>query len=60
MNIAQGVSSFYYHQNHRQVEVCVKFIKCTMKKCIEPNEDIHVALLQITHCHSFQYVSGSK
>ena len=47
MNLEQATSSLYHHQSNRQVEVCIKFIKHTMNKCIETNEDIHVALLQI-------------
>ena len=47
MNIEQASSSSYHHQSNGQVEACIKFIKHTMKKCIETNEDKHVALLQI-------------
>ena len=47
MNIEHVTSSSYYHQSNGQVEACVKFMKCTMKKCIENNDDIHIALLQI-------------
>ena len=32
MNIEQAVSSTYHQQNNGQVEACIKFIKCTMKK----------------------------
>ena len=47
MSIEQATSSSYHHQSNGQVEACIKFIKCTLKKCIETNEDIHIALLQI-------------
>ena len=47
MNIEQATPSSYHHQRNGQVEACIKFIKHTMKKCIETNEDIHIALLQI-------------
>ena len=47
MNIEQVTSSSYQYQSNSQVEACIKFIKCTMKKCIETNDDIHIALLQI-------------
>ena len=47
MSIEQAASSSYHCQSNRQVQACIKFIKHTMKKCIETNEDIHVALLQI-------------
>ena len=47
MNKEQATSLSYHHQSNRQVEVCIKLIKCTMKKGIKTNEDIHVVLLQI-------------
>ena len=47
MIIEQATSLSYHQQNNGQVEACIKFIKHTMKKCIEINNDIHVALLQI-------------
>ena len=31
LNIKQAVSSLYNHQSNRQVEACIKFIKCTTK-----------------------------
>ena len=31
LNIEQAVSSLYHHQSNRQVEACIKFIKCTIK-----------------------------
>ena len=46
MNIEQVTSSSYQHQSNGQVEAHIKFVKCTMKKCIETNDDIHIALLQ--------------
>ena len=45
VDIEQAVSSSYHHQSNRQVEACIKFIKCTMKKCSDG--DIHMAMLQI-------------
>ena len=47
MNIEQDTSLSYHHQSNGQVEVCIKFMKHTMKKCNETNDDIHIALLQI-------------
>ena len=47
MKIEQATSSSCHHQSNRQVEACLKFTKCTMKKCFETNEYIHVALLWI-------------
>ena len=51
MSIMGTTSSSCHHQSNEQVETCIKFIKHAMKKCIEANEDIHVALLQIRLTH---------
>ena len=32
LNMKQAVSSVYHHQSNGQVEACIKFIKCTLKK----------------------------
>ena len=45
--IEQSVSSLYHHQSNRQVEACIKFIKCTIKKCSDSGGDIHMNMLQI-------------
>ena len=37
----------YHHQSNGQVEACIKFIKCTFKKCADSGSDIIMALLQI-------------
>ena len=47
LNIVQSFSPSYHHQSNGQVEVCVKFVKCTLKKCFDTNADPHIALLQI-------------
>ena len=47
LNIEQAVPSSYHHQSNRQVEVHIKVIKCTIKKCSDSGSDIHMALLQI-------------
>ena len=47
LNIEQAVSSSYHHQSNRQVEACIKFVKCTLKKSFDSRTDPHVALLQI-------------
>ena len=47
LNIQQAVSSAYHHQSNGQVEACIKFIKCTLKKCADSGGDIQMALLQI-------------
>ena len=36
----------YYHKNNGQVEACLKYLKCTIEKCNDTNQDINVALLQ--------------
>ena len=47
MNVEQATSQSYHHKSNGQVEAYIKFMKCTMTKCIETNDDIHVALVQI-------------
>ena len=47
LNTAEAESSTYHHQSNRQVEVCIKFIKCTVKKCFNSRSNMHIALLQI-------------
>ena len=44
MNIEQVTSLSYQNQSNSQVEVCIQFVKCTMKKCIQTNDDILIAL----------------
>ena len=47
INVEQAVSLVYHHQSNRQVKACIKFIKCTFRKCAECGGDINMALLQI-------------
>ena len=47
INVEQAVSSAYHHQSNRQVETCIKFIKCAFKKCTNSGGDINMALLHI-------------
>ena len=47
INVEQVVSLAYHHQSNGQVEACIKFIKCTFKKCANSGWDINMALLQI-------------
>ena len=47
LNIEQTFSSSYHQQSNRQVEACIKFAKCTLKKCYDSRVDPHIALLQI-------------
>ena len=51
LNIKEAVSSAYHHQSNGQVKACIKFIKCTFKKCSNSGEDINMALLQIVLPH---------
>ena len=37
----------YHHQSNRQVEVCTKFEKWTIKTSRQTNNNVSVALLQI-------------
>ena len=47
LNIYQVVISLYHHQSNGQVEACIKFVKCTIKKCRSNNIDVKFALLHI-------------
>ena len=47
LNIDHGMTLSYNHQCNGQVEACVKFKKCTIKKCRENNNNVNFALLQI-------------
>ena len=48
INVEQAVSLVFHHQSNGQVEACIKFIKCTFKKCTDLDRDINMALLQIS------------
>ena len=45
-NIEHPFSSSYHHKSNRQVEACIKFVKCTLKKYFDSRCDPHIALLQ--------------
>ena len=45
--IEQTSSSSYHHCSNGQVEACIKFVKCILKKCLESKGDPHITLLQI-------------
>ena len=47
VNIDQVFSSSCQHQINGQVEACIKFVKCTLKKCLDSKGNPHIALLQI-------------
>ena len=46
VDIQQSTRSSY-HQSNDQVEACVKFVKCTINKCLDTNQDISLTLLKI-------------
>ena len=43
INVDQAMSLVYHHQSTRQVEACIKFVKCTLK-CADSGGDINIAL----------------
>ena len=47
INVEHAVSLAYHHQSNGQVEVCIKFVKCTFEKYADSGGDINMALLQI-------------
>ena len=49
INVEQAVSSAYHHQSNGQVKVCIKFIKCTFKKCTESGREKHCP---VTYTHN--------
>ena len=47
LNIQQSITSSFYHPSNGQVEACIKFVKCTIRKCLDTSQDINLALLQM-------------
>ena len=47
LNIQQSTTSSHYHQSNVQIEICIKFVKYTIKKRMNTNQDISLSLLQI-------------
>ena len=47
MSIQQSVTSSYPHQSNSQVEACKTFVKHTVNKCLDTNQDIIIALLKV-------------
>ena len=45
INVEQAVSLAYHDQSNGQVKACIKFVKCTFKKCADSGGDINMALL---------------
>ena len=58
LTIEQAFLSSYYHQSNGQVEACMKFVKCTLKKCFDTRGDPHISLLQIQMILCGQGLSG--
>ena len=40
LNMEQAFSLSYHHQSNGQAEACIKFVKCTLKKC--PITDMYI------------------
>ena len=51
INIEKVISSVYHHQSSRQVKACIKFMKCTFKKCADSGRDINMPSLKFIWCH---------
>ena len=47
VNTEQAASPSYHHQSSRQVEECIIFIICNIKKCIHIRSHVDIALLQV-------------
>ena len=47
LKMDQVVTLPYHQKSNSKVEACIKFVKCTIKKCRKANNNIHFALLQI-------------
>ena len=45
--MVQAITSSFLHQSNGQVEICIKFVKCTIKKDLTNKDDINIVLLQI-------------
>ena len=44
-NIELAVSLSYHHESNRQVEACIKSVKCTLKIFFDSRTDPHIALM---------------
>ena len=47
LNIDQVINSSYHNQSNMQVEASIKFMKHTIKMCMDNNDDINLALLNM-------------
>ena len=56
MNIEQAITLSYHHQSNDQMEVCIKFVNCIIKKYLDTNADMinshRCRLLILPHCYS--------
>ena len=43
----EQTKTLLHHKSNAQVEACIKFIKCRIKKCLDNNNYVNLALLQI-------------
>ena len=41
------MATSYHHQSNAQAEESIKFIKCTITKCLDTNNDVNLALIKI-------------
>ena len=44
MNIEQAITSSYHYQSNGDVKACIKFLKHTIKKWLNTNNDVNLAL----------------
>ena len=47
MNTEQAITSSYHHWSNGQVEMCIKFVKSKIKKGLDTNNDVSLAVLEI-------------
>ena len=47
LSLEQAITSSFHHQSNGQVEACIKFVKNTIKKGFDNDNDINLVLLQI-------------
>ena len=50
MDIQQSIISSYHHQSNGQMEACIKFVKHTIRKCLDINQDISLAYCGYGQC----------
>ena len=54
MSMQQSITLSYHHQSNDQVEMCIKFVKLTIKKCLATNQDVSLALLHKINTHRYR------